>query len=54
MGFGTTEIVILGVIVLFLFGAKRLPQMGGSIGKALKNFKDELTGKDTDDQDKLS
>jgi len=46
MGLGTTEIIVLGVIFIVLFGAKRLPQMGGSIGKALKNFKDEVTKKD--------
>ncbi len=47
-GLGITEILIVGAIVMFFFGAKRLPMMGQSVGKALKNFKDEVTKKDDD------
>jgi len=38
-GLGMQELIILLVIVLILFGAKRLPEIGGGIGKAIKNFK---------------
>jgi sec-independent protein translocase protein TatA len=36
---GVPELVILFLIVLFLFGAKRLPEMGKGIGEGIKNFK---------------
>ncbi len=36
---GTTELVIILVIVLILFGAGKLPQVGSAIGKAIGNFK---------------
>ena len=38
LGIGTTELIIIGGIVFLLFGAKRLPQIGGSMAKAIKNF----------------
>ncbi len=37
--FGVTELVIILIIVLVLFGATRLPQIGKGIGEAIKNFK---------------
>jgi sec-independent protein translocase protein TatA len=38
-GLGTTELlVILGIVVL-IFGARRLPEIGSGLGKAIKNFK---------------
>ncbi len=56
-GLGMTELLIIGGVVIFFFGAKRLPLLGGSMGKALKNFKDEVTNKDNkniDDDSKKS
>lgn len=38
-GLGMTELIIILVIVLILFGAKRLPELAGGIGKAIKSFK---------------
>lgn len=38
-GFGMTELIIILVIVLIFFGAKRLPELAGGIGKAIKSFK---------------
>lgn len=40
---GFTEIMIILLVVLLLFGAKRLPEMGASIGKGLREFKRSLT-----------
>jgi sec-independent protein translocase protein TatA len=37
--FGTTELIIILVIVVVLFGASRLPEIGRGIGEAIKNFK---------------
>jgi len=38
-GLGTTEIIVIALVVIILFGAKRLPQLGSSMGKAITNFK---------------
>ena len=39
MGFGVTELFIILAIVLVLFGAKKLRNIGGDLGGAIKNFK---------------
>lgn len=41
-GIGTSELLILMVIVLLVFGAKRLPEIGMSVGKGLREFKRSL------------
>jgi sec-independent protein translocase protein TatA len=38
-GLGATELIIILVIVVILFGASRLPEIGRGIGEAIKNFK---------------
>ena len=38
-GLGTQELIIIFMIVMVLFGASRLPEIGSGIGKAIKNFK---------------
>lgn len=38
-GLGTQELVIILAIVFLVFGAKRLPELGSGLGKAIKNFK---------------
>jgi sec-independent protein translocase protein TatA len=43
---GPWEIAILLVIVLLVFGPKRLPEMGRSLGRGMREFKDSITGKD--------
>jgi sec-independent protein translocase protein TatA len=45
-GIGIWELVILMVLLLLVFGAKRLPEMGRSIGYGMREFKDAITGKD--------
>ncbi len=37
--FGTQDIILIGIIVVVLFGATRLPQIGSGIGQAIRNFK---------------
>jgi sec-independent protein translocase protein TatA len=51
---GPLEIGIVLLIVLIIFGPKRLPELGKSLGSGMRGFKDSVTGKDTDDdQDQL-
>jgi sec-independent protein translocase protein TatA len=38
-GIGITELIIILVIVLIIFGANKLPEIGGGMGKAIRNFK---------------
>ena len=50
-GIGVTELIIVLVIVLVIFGPKRLPAMGRSLGSGMREFKNSITGKDKDDED---
>ena len=43
---GVPELVIIAIIVLFLFGGKKLPEMGKGIGEGIKNFKKSLKSGD--------
>ena len=52
-GIGWVEILILLLVALLVFGPKRLPEMGRSLGRGLREFKDSLSGKDDDDRDEL-
>lgn len=41
-GFGMWEIVLVFMVILLLFGAKRLPEIGSSLGKGIREFKGSL------------
>ena len=43
---GPTELIIILVIVLLIFGAGKMPQIGGAMGKAIRNFKSGISSKD--------
>lgn len=45
MAIGMTEIIIVLIIVLILFGPKKLPQLARAIGKSVKEYKDGVHGK---------
>ena len=45
-GLGPMELGIILVIVIILFGARRLPEIGSGVGKAIKNFKAGISGDD--------
>ena len=47
---GPLELVIVLVIVLVIFGPKRLPGLGRSLGSGMREFKDSVTGKDKDEE----
>ena len=50
-GFSLAHIVVIGLIVLILFGSNKLPVFGKSLGKAIKGFKDGLNDIDADAKD---
>jgi sec-independent protein translocase protein TatA len=43
-GLGWPELLVIGLVVLVFFGAKRLPEIGRSFGKGLREFKNSVTG----------
>ncbi|MCQ2319719.1 MAG: twin-arginine translocase TatA/TatE family subunit [Bacteroidales bacterium] len=43
---GTQEIIIIALIVLLLFGGKKIPELMRGLGKGVKSFKDGMDGKD--------
>ena len=46
---GWQGLVIILIVLLVIFGPKRLPEMGRSIGRGMREFKESVTGKDDDD-----
>jgi len=58
-GLGTTEIILIAMVVLLLFGGRKIPELMKGLGKGVKSFKDGVKGmedelKDTDRKDKTS
>lgn len=51
-GIGMPELIIILVIILIIFGAGKLPEIGGGMGKAIKNFK-KATNEKKEDADKI-
>jgi sec-independent protein translocase protein TatA len=46
VGLGATELLIILAIILVIFGAGKLPEIGGALGKGIKNFRRATEGKD--------
>jgi sec-independent protein translocase protein TatA len=46
---GFPELLLLGLVVLLVFGPKRLPEMGRSLGRGMREFKSSVTGPDTNE-----
>ncbi|HEY2603390.1 MAG TPA: twin-arginine translocase TatA/TatE family subunit [Thermoleophilaceae bacterium] len=51
---GPVEIIIVVVILLLVFGTRRLPEAGKNLGKGMREFKDSVTGKDEESQKELA
>lgn len=45
-GFGIPELLIIGAILMLIFGVGKLPELGNSFGKAISNFRKAADGKD--------
>ena len=48
---GPMELVVVLVIALVILGPKRLPEVGKSVGKGMREFKEAISGNDKDDDD---
>ena len=51
-GLGTQELIIILILVLIVFGAGKLPQVGGALGKGLRNFKQGIKDDEADEKKK--
>ena len=51
-GLGMPELIIILVIILIIFGAGKLPEIGAGLGKGIRNFKSATKNPEIDDSDK--
>jgi sec-independent protein translocase protein TatA len=47
---GPTELLLIVLIIVIIFGARRLPELGKSLGAGIKNFKKSITSSDSDEE----
>ncbi len=52
-GLGMTEILVIAIIVLLLFGGKKIPELMNGLGKGIKSFKDGMKEIDVDDHEEI-
>jgi len=52
-GIGMPELIIILVIILIIFGAGKLPEIGAGMGKAIRNFKGATNEVEKSEQDKI-
>lgn len=53
-GLGWPEVVIIAVVGILIFGPKKIPELGGALGKTLRGFKEEMSrdpGEEMDDRE---
>ncbi|THG49030.1 MULTISPECIES: twin-arginine translocase TatA/TatE family subunit [Muribaculum] len=53
MGVGTQEIIIIALVVLLLFGGKKIPELMRGLGKGVRNFKEGVNGIEKDITDSV-
>jgi sec-independent protein translocase protein TatA len=46
---GMPELIVLGIVLLLIFGPKRLPEMGRSMGRGMREFKESISGEHRDE-----
>lgn len=47
---GTTEIIVIGAVALLIFGGKKLPELMRGLGKGMKEFKEGMAGKTSEEE----
>ena len=50
---GITGLIVILIVALLVFGPKRLPEIGRSLGKGMREFKDSISGSSNDEQAEL-
>lgn len=50
-GLGWPEVVVIGVVALLVFGPKKIPEMGGALGKTLRGFREEMNNSPEEDHE---
>ncbi|MBD2694059.1 twin-arginine translocase TatA/TatE family subunit [Anabaena catenula] len=53
-GLGWPEIVIIAIVAILIFGPKKIPELGGVLGKSLKNFQEGMKKPNEDDNSEQS
>ncbi|BAU04282.1 Sec-independent protein translocase subunit TatA/TatB [Fischerella sp. NIES-3754] len=48
-GLGWTEVGVIAIIALLIFGPKKIPELGSALGKTLRGFKEEMNKTTTDE-----
>jgi sec-independent protein translocase protein TatA len=51
-GLGTTEIIIIAVVIILIFGVNKIPQLGKGLGEGIRNFKSSLKSGQEEPQNK--
>src|SRR6185369_14493654 len=51
---GMPELIVLGLVLLLIFGPKRLPEMGRSMGRGMREFKESISGEHKDELAELA
>jgi len=52
MGMGTLEILLIVVVLVLMFGAKKIPDIGRGLGSGIRNFKGEMKGDEREEHDR--
>lgn len=50
-GLGPTELIVILVLVMLVFGVGKLPEVGAGLGKGIHEFKESIAGRSSDDDD---
>jgi sec-independent protein translocase protein TatA len=48
-GIGPMELIVVLIVALLIFGPKKLPELGKSLGSGMRSFKDSVSGSDRDE-----
>lgn len=50
-GLGLPEMMVIGLVAVLVFGPKKIPEIGGALGKSLRGFKEELDNEGNQEED---
>ena len=53
-GLGATELIIILVVALLIFGPGKLPEIGGALGKGIRDFRKSFEGKDSNSDPRIT